>query len=248
MEEFIQKYLGCKNLQNYSNLINSFPIIYVNLHNQMKRLLIYRFINNKIPNYIVIGKYDENFIFDKEHFSEWLNSLNFLIHYDLKSGITNDYLIELEKFKNSFYFYKLKFTQEGFDIINNKQLFIPTGNIQRTVKVHIKLQDNDLIFDNNCYFDSTDKVLSGDFFHDYSEYEKKYFLNKKELETMRYYDVLDFAKINLNRLINSTNIEYLKKLSNDPLTKQDQIFLLQALDFAISQGNEEIANNKRKNY
>lgn len=244
MEEFIQKYLSCRNLENYEDLIDGFPIIYVKLNNQMKRLLIYRFVNNKMPNYIVIGKYDENFIFDKDQFSEWLKSLNFLIHYNLKEGFTEEYLRQLEIFKNSFYFSRLKFTQEGFDIINNKQLFIPTGNIQRTVIVNIKLENGDLIFDNSCYFDPTNKVLSGDFFHNYSEYEKKYFLNKKELETMGYYDVLDFAKANLNRLISSTGIENLKNISKDLNIKQNQMFLLQSLDFAIAQCNEEIIEEK----
>ena len=100
MEEFIQKYLNCRNLENYEDLIDGFPIIYVKLNNQMKRLLIYRFVNNKMPNYIVIGKYDENFIFDKDQFSEWLKSLNFLIHYNLKEGFTEEYL--RQEFNNYF--------------------------------------------------------------------------------------------------------------------------------------------------
>lgn len=245
MEEFIQKFLSCRNLENYKDLlIENFPIIYVNLNNQIKKLLIYRFKNNNITNYIVIGIFDENFVFDKDQFSGWLKSLNFLIHYNLKEGVTGEYLRQLEFFKNNFYFSRLKFTQEGFDIINNKQLFIPTGNVQRTVIVPFKLENGNLIFDSSCYFDPTYKVLNGDFFHNYSGYEERYFLNKKELETMGYYDVLDFAKVNLSRLISVTGIEDLKHISTDLKDKQDQMLLLQSLDFAITHCNQEIIEEK----
>lgn len=242
MEEFIQKYLSCRNLENYGDLINSFLIIYVKLNNQMKKLLIYRFVNNRIPNYVVIGKYDEDFKFDKERFFEWLDNLNYLIHYNLKSGITKEYILRLQNFKNSIYFSSLKFTQEGFDIVNNKQLFIPTGNIQRTVIVNIKIENNDLMFDNGCYFDPTNKVLMGDFFQDYSEYENKYFLNQKEMSTMGYYDVLDYAKLNMWRIAHVTNNETLREMISENVdlnsNKQNQTFLLQALDYAISKENE----------
>lgn len=248
MEDFIQKYLSCRNIENYGDLINCFPIIYVKLNNQMKRLLIYHFTNNRIPNYIVIGKYDENFVFDKEDFIGWLENLNFLIHFNLKSGITKEYIYRLQNFKNSIYFSKLKFTQEGFDIVNNKHLFIPTGNIQRTVIVNIKVENDGLVFSNRCYFDSTNKFLLGDFFQNYSEYEKKYFLNQKEMTVMGYYDVLDFAKLNMWRIADATNNGNLKKMiqnNADLVTnKQNQIFLLQVLDFAISQETENSKQEK----
>ena len=61
---------------------------------------------------------------------------------------------------------------------------------------------------------------------------------------MGYYDVLDFAKANLNRLISSTGIENLKNISKDLNIKQNQMFLLQSLDFAIAQCNEEIIEEK----
>ena len=174
--------------------------------------------------------------------------LTFLIHFNLKSGITEEYIHRLQNFKNSFYFSHLKFTQEGFDLVNNKHLFIPTGNIQRTVIVNVKIENNDLFFNNGCYFDPTNKVLSGDFFQDYSEYEKKYFLNQKEMAVMGYYDVLDFAKLNMWRIAHVTNNENLKEMiRNDAdleTNKQNQIFLLQALDFAISQETENSKENR----
>lgn len=241
MDKFIQKVLSCTDIKESDNLINSFPIIRINYQNCKKNLLVFRFYRNSIPNYLVIGEFKENTFFDKDTFISWLESLNTLIFSNPKEMKVNEYFEILNKFKNSRYFNQLLYSQEGFDLINGKEYFTNAGLIGRTVEVECQiLPDRSIEFYQNIKFNETNQFLEGDFFRQYEDYEKYYFLNFYEYHTMSYLNVISYIKINAQRLMelfmSSSNI-------NEDWVNNNIDFLLQSLDSYLA--NADKPTNKK---
>lgn len=225
MEKFIQRVLSCSNIRENSNLVETFPIISVKYLNDERRLLLFRFTNNGLPNYAVLGLLKKDFVFDKRAFLQYLASLYALIMYRPNGEVNKHYLDLLDSFKHSMYFDQILYSQEGFDLINGKQYFTIGGIINRTILIscHVN-EDRTILFDNDMKFDEYNKFLDGDFFRDYADYEKNYFLNYAEYHTMSYFNVLDYVRFNSHRLVKKGKLDKLN----------DTNYLIQLLDFHIA--------------
>lgn len=250
MENFIQKFLTCRNMTDDSNFVSSFPIIIVKINDQIRKLLVYKFTGEHFSNYAVLGILDEDLTIERESFVRWLESLSYLIHLNPRNGIDESYNLILSNFKNNYYARHILYTQEGYDLITNKPSFSPTGSVQRTVMLDIKYDQGIILFGNECFFDETNKVLENGFFHSFEEYERNYFLNRAELKTWGDITAVDYACFNIRRLssacktawVRNACTNYLKNLS----APEAQNFLLQLLDSVISQKQQDGYENKEE--
>lgn len=227
MDKFIQKILACSNIQVNSNLVQAFPIISLNYQNKNRLFLLFQFVNNGIPNYIVLGMFEENIPLDRESLLLWLRNLCDLIM--CRSGY-QEKEDKLETFKNSSYFNQILFSQEGFDIINGKQYFTSGGLISRTIIVPCHVCDDRTIeFKNEIVTEEYNQFLDGDFFRKYEDYEQNYFLNFQEYHTMSYLNVLEYVKLNYKRLAKKENL-------NVDDQRDNLEYFVQLLDSYIAQG------------
>lgn len=227
MDKFIQRVLACANIEENNNLVESFPIISFSYQNEEKRFLLFRFSNNGIPNYAVIGLVKENIAFDRESFLNWLQNLYQLI----VSRPNSDRINLLKIFRESNYSKNILYTQEGFDLINGKQYFTVGGLISRTVLVSCHVcEDQSIEFYNEVKGNTYNQFLNGDLFQDYENYEQNYFLNYTEYHTMAYCNVLEYVQYNRNRLLKMANIK------NHSV---DVHYLIQLLDSYLANGLSE---------
>ena len=225
MERFIQRFLACANIKENANLVEAFPILSVKYWGEERRLLLFRFTNNGLPNYAVVGLLKKDLVFDRRAFLQYLEALYTLIMYRPNGEANQDYFHRLDHFKHSMYFDQILYSQEGFDLINGKQHFTRGGLLNRTVLVscHVN-EDRTILFDNDMKFDEYNKFLDGDFFKSYDDYEANYFLNYAEYHTMSYFNVLDYVRFNSSRLLKKGELE----------RKDDPHYLMQLLDLHMS--------------
>lgn len=224
MDKFIQRILACANIDDQDSIIQTFPIISAYYHNVEKRLLLYRFTNNGLPNYAVIGVFKDGFLIDRDRFFEWLKKLNQLI----LARPNAEKLTMLENFRESEYFLHLLYTQEGFDLINGKQYFTVGGLVSRTVLIPCHVcEDYSIEFSSKIEENEYNQFMNGPVFRDYEDYEKNYFLNYSEYHTMAYCSVLEYVEFNRKRLLNK----------EEKITQfmTDNKFLVQILDSYLAQ-------------
>ena len=223
MENFIQKMLSCANIQESDNIIQSFPVLSVHYQNEERRILLFRFVNNHIPNYIVLGLFKKDFVLEKSTFLSWLHLLYRLIM--CRPNQKNEHQTMMEQFKMSFYFDNLLYSQEGFDLINGKQYFTNGGLISRTIFIACHVyEDRTIEFANDVQVSFAHQFLEGAFFRNYDDFDQNYFLNYQEYHTMFYQKVLEYVEFNRERLAKKGNCD-----------SRDIHYLVQVLDSCVVQ-------------
>lgn len=248
MDKIDNQKINCENLEQYESLIDSFPIVLLIINNQLRKALVYKFTNNNRENYILLGIVNSSERVEKEQFERWLQVLNYLIHYDITNGLTESYVSLLRLFRNSLFTRNVLFTQEGYDIITNKEAFSPKKEVIRTVSIDLLPNNDGIAFSNSCSFNDSNKALSTGFFNDFYTYESSYFLNPVEINEWGYQNALDYAKFNSGRLTKNCKTQWIKdacsKYLHNLSSEKSQFFLLELLDAIISQEKDvdEIAS------
>ena len=220
---------GATYLNNMS-LNQRFPIIGVVSENQRKEnLLLYSFVQNGQPNYIVLGRLISGYLprFDNQLLQSWLGHLSNVLSFgavgnDIKAE--TDYLLEMGAVQNSPMASKIEWTQEGFDIISGKQHFLQDGILQRTVVMEMYQEDNEYFFGSHYSgINEKNNMKGNSLFAPYREYMNNYFLNQEDLIRMSYEQAKSFALFHRYRIVkhikeNRANEDWLISYCNEALS------------------------------
>lgn len=227
MDKFIQKILTCSDIKMDKSIISSFPIITADYNGEKRSFLLFRFSNNGLPNYLVIGVLKKDLLIEKDSLIKWLGVLKELIEFGKTPDNLNFYHEKIAQLKNSRYFEGILYSQEGYDLINGKQHYIAGGLICRTILIPCKvLMDGSIVFKNEVVFNGENQFLSGEPFKEYQDYEDNYFLNIYEYRLMSYYSILKYVEDNAERLMKKANLNSIEAKNLD--------YLAQVLDFYIA--------------
>jgi len=177
-----------------------------NEDNSISRFLVYKFGNEEIKDYLVIGNVDKLYSQEKVEFLK-------RIIRELKEvfQITEQekYLQELKKIQTLPGIDGILFTQEGFDLLNGKNVIFQNESFGRTINIECEFEE-DIFFGNVYEVDETYKIstINSEFgikkinyFDTWEVYELLYFFNSFDLNMIDAEGIRAYVEMNYKRML-----------------------------------------------